>query len=79
MKCFHCEIKGHTKNKCFKLYGTTDWYNELKKKKSSNDQPKVTLVTTNSDNNNQEEGNVFKLLTHIKMNHRLLIPVPLTI
>jgi hypothetical protein len=62
IKYFHCGIKGHTKDKCFKLHGTPDWYKKLKNKKISNDQPRETLVTTDSDNNNQEEGNIFTLI-----------------
>jgi hypothetical protein len=62
IKYFHCAIKGHTKDKCFKLHGTPDCYKELKKKKISNDEPRETLVTTDSDNNNQEEGNISTLI-----------------
>ncbi|KAL0388059.1 UNVERIFIED_CONTAM: hypothetical protein Sradi_2687700 [Sesamum radiatum] len=27
--CDHCERKGHTRETCFKLHGTPDWYKEL--------------------------------------------------
>ncbi|XP_044483739.1 uncharacterized protein LOC123209672 [Mangifera indica] len=28
--CDHCNVKGHMKETCFKLYGYPDWYKELK-------------------------------------------------
>ncbi|KAK4393104.1 Retrovirus-related Pol polyprotein from transposon RE1 [Sesamum angolense] len=42
--CDHCERTGHTRETCFKLHGTPDWYKELNEQRKK--QPTTLMVET---------------------------------
>ncbi|KAJ0613771.1 putative transcription factor interactor and regulator CCHC(Zn) family [Helianthus annuus] len=59
LKCTHCDMRGHTKEQCFKIVGFPNWWSDNHKTKNPNQEGKVaTAIGNNSatSNDNAEKN-----------------------
>ncbi|KAJ0589682.1 putative transcription factor interactor and regulator CCHC(Zn) family [Helianthus annuus] len=54
LKCSHCDMRGHTKEQCFKIVGFPDWWSDNHKTKNPNQEGKVVIAIGN--NNDEKDG-----------------------
>ncbi|KAF7821971.1 uncharacterized protein G2W53_027426 [Senna tora] len=54
--CSHCQMKGHTKEECFKIVGYPEWYNDLKNQRKKSSVKKVVATAAESPLDDETEN-----------------------